>query len=367
MIQNLSYEIKPSILNLLNSDFSTKEISDACNISQTTINELRNEKRELENTSLQNALSLYRFSIRHNLDTVYLEKEEQKGHFSNIPLNLSISKVMVSFEDYDLFAYGILKNYYEKTKFPNNLDELKELHLSSASFITKDGKIYHCDEFGYQFKCRYRGNGPGNFVRFLQEYSKIDEEELEKVIFSNSVVEYDFQTDTITGHPSIIEGSPFTLYSLNEKLIVLLNKYDSTTLMSDRTDISLESASSDISFLVNMLAENYNLSPKIKDIFHIPSNAQESVHSLRQIPRYERPTNGISIILDYGDFEIWLPYKIYQKKGDIFKNKEMLLLLDGLGVTYNPEKKNFIQTIFDSHEPIADISRISVQYEEESE
>ncbi|MFD2308651.1 hypothetical protein, partial [Enterococcus termitis] len=342
-----------------------KELSEACDVSQTTINELRSGKRELRKTSLQNALSLYHFACRNEMNAEHIMENEKKGKFSTIPLNLSVSKVLVSFENLDLFAYGVLKQSYNDAEFPNRKDRLENLHLSTAVFITKDGKIYNCEEFGYTFNCRYNGAGPNNLVRFLQKFSNLDEAQLSQVIHANSVVEYDFQTDTIAGYPSLIEGQPITLLSFNEKLIIMLNKYENSSLKKWKESVTLESAPSDILFLTNTLEENYKLSAKIKAIYHIPKNAQNEQYSLSQLPRFQRPNNGIQIVIEYEDFEIWLPYKIYQAKGDIFENEEMNLFLNGLGITYNPEKKNFIQTLLDSKEPIDKISTLPVYYEDE--
>lgn len=367
MMNNLSFEIRTSIRNVLNSDFTTKEISEACDISQTTINELRNKKREIASTSFQNALSLYWFAVTNKLDSNYLNKQEMKGNFSYISLDINISKVIVSYEEYDLLAYGILKNKSRKSSSPNRRDKLITNDVSTAVFITKDGCVYDCEEFGYQFKCRYSGTGPHNFVDFLEDYTKIKRNKLEEVIFNNNVVEYNFENDTITGYPSIIKGRPFQLYSFNEKLTLLLHGYDNSLQSLGRHghNINLLSAATEIKFLANKLSEAFNLSTKIKDITYIPKGEGNSVLSIKQLPRYNQFSNDVSIIIDYGSFEFWLPYRIRQEKGDIFKNEEMIQLLEGLDLTYNPEKKNFIQTYFDSKEPIEKTVKLSVQYEDD--
>lgn len=367
MMNNLRFEIRTSIRNVLNSDFTTKEISEACDISQTTINELRNKKRELGSTSFQNALSLYLFAVNHKLNSDYLNKQEMKGKVSHIGLDMNISKVIVSYEVYDLLAYGILKNKSRKNDLQNRRNKLITINVSTAVFITKDGGVYDCEEFGYQFKCRYKnGTGPKNFVDFLEEYTKLNRDKLEEVIFNNSVVEYNFENDTISGYPAVIEGSPFKLYSFNEKLILLLHGYDNSlqSLRRHGHNINLLSAATEIKFLASKLSEAFNLSTKIKDITYIPKGEGDSILSIKQLPRNNQFSNDVSIIIDYGSFEFWLPYRIRQEKGDIFKNEEMIQLLEGLDLTYNPEKKNFIQTYFDSKEPIEKTIKLSVQYED---
>ncbi|EKZ0363066.1 hypothetical protein [Enterococcus faecalis] len=367
MMYDLGLEMRISIRNVLDSDFTTKEISEACDISQTTINELRNKKREIGSTSFQNAYSLYRFAIVHKLDSRYLNKQEMKGNISYISLDINISKVIVSFEEYDLLAYGILKNISRKNDSPNRRDKLITNEVSTAVFVTKDGCVYDCEEFGYQFKCRYGGTGPNNFVDFLEEYTKMNREKLEEVIFNSSVVEYNFENDTITGFPAVIKGRPFQLYSFNEKLILFLNCYDNSfgALRRYGYNIDLLSAATEIKFLASKLSEAYNLSTKIKDVTYIPKCDKDSKLSIKQLPRYNRFSNDVSIIIDYGAFEFWLPYRIHQEKGDIFENEEMLQLLEGLDLSYNPEKKSFIQTYFDSKEPIEKAIKLSIQYEDD--
>lgn len=364
MYQDLYFELLPSIQNVLDSNLSTKEISENCDISQTTVNELRNGKRELVKTSLQNALSLYHFACKNKINIEFTKQREKKKVFPSIPLDLSDGKIMVASEYLDLFAYGILKESYSKDPFPNNNERLKHLDLSKAVFISSNDRIYTCNEFGHSFNCGYEGAGPRNFVNFLKKYSNIEETRLEQIIFNNSVIEYDFRNDIITSYPSLIENRPFSILSLDGKLILLLDKYDNSVLRNTIAKVTLDSAPSNILFLTKILEENYNLSTKIKNIYHIPENSQNSIHSLRYIPKFERPNNRVQIIIEFDDFEIWLPYKIHQTKGDIFKNPEMLSFLDGLGISYNPEKKNFIQTFRNSIENIDKISKLSIHYDE---
>lgn len=362
---NMNFEIKSSINNVLNSEFSTKEISEKCDISPTTINELRSKKREISNTSFQNALSLYQFAVNNRLNQQFLLEEEKKGTYSFISLGLNISKVIVSFEEYDLLAYGILNNRSRKVDSPDKRDKLVAYSVSTAVFITREGHVYDCEEFGYQFKCRYGGTGPNNFVDFLEKYTKISKEELKKVVFNNSVVEYNFENDTISGYPAVIEGRPFRLFTFNEKMILLLDKYDNSSLALGRNNLNLKDAANDIKFLVSKLSESYNISTKIKDITYIPKSDQDNITSIKQLPNYKRLSNGVSIVIDYGNFEFWLTYRIHQNKGDIFKSEEMIQLLDGLGLTYNMEKKNFIQAYFDAKEPIEKATKLSVEYEDD--
>lgn len=339
------FELFPSIKNVLNSDFTTKKLSDFCNVSSTSIADLRTGKRHLDNTSLQTALSLYRFSVQNNLNAEYLRAKDMKGKLSSIPLNLPLKKVTVSFAPLDLFSYGLFKQSDIKNEIPQNTNVLKKINLSTAVFTTKDDKLYDCYEFGYSFNCRYVGAGPNNFIRFIENFSNIDEKTLKEIVYANSVVEYDFQNDTITGYPSLIEGQPLTLLSLNEKLIIMLDKYNNSFNQSSRNSVNLKSALSDISFISDILDKNYDLDSELKTVCYIPKEAQNDLHALNDLHSFERSDNGIQLVLEYTDFEIWIPYHIKHQKGDIAYNEEIRLFLDALGVPCTPLDISLTQKI----------------------
>ncbi len=76
------------------------------------------------------------------------------------------------------------------------------------------------------------------------------------MVFNNSVVKYNSENYTISGYPSIIEGRPFRLFTFNEKMILLLDKYDNSSLALGRNNLSLEDGANDIKFLASKLSES---------------------------------------------------------------------------------------------------------------
>ncbi|MFP3414347.1 hypothetical protein SB773_22600 [Bacillus sp. SIMBA_074] len=368
MFMNLNFELSMSIRNVLDSNFSTKEISDQCDISYTTINELRSGKREISKSSLQICRSLYNFAVRHHLNQEFLDSEKQKGNHKYIQLPIPIRKIMVSFEPHDLFAYGILKTNNTNSNYPKKLDTLERLQLSTSVFITDQGKIYDTSEFGHQFNCRYGGTGPSNFVRFLEKYSKLSTQELEHVIFSNSVVEYNFELDEIKGFSSKIPEGATNFYSLNGKLIIILNHYDNHISRPKRDEITLESAARDVHFLQTTLENYYGKTSQLKSIKYIPNTkiTNDSIYNRNIYNGYIHSNNDIQIVLEYSDYEIWFPYCISQTKGDIFMNHQLHSFMENIGIKYTPNQKNIIGKVIDNNTTIKDIMTLPISYSEDN-
>lgn len=359
---DLDYELTQSIKNVLNSDFSSKEISDFCNVSYTTINELRNGKRVLTNSGLQLCLALYRYSLNHNLNEQYLYEQSRKGSYNRVNLNTSMEKVIVSFDSENLFAYGLLKETSSTNIFPQSQHKLQRLYLSDSIFITDSGSILNCSDFGYQFKCRYGGTGPNNLLSFITKYSNISPEELKKTIFTSEVVEYDFKTDTITGRPAKIPSGSASFYSLDGKLIILLNNYDNSISNFRRggESLNLESAASDINFLKGIMHDYYDLSTKIKNILYIPKHPRNSPYTFHK--RGLRTRNDVHIVIQFEEFEIWLPYSIHQTKGDIFNHVDFKLLLENLEINYNVEQQHAFASLFTRQKDIDEIQVLPIEY-----
>lgn len=358
-------ELIESIKNVLNSDFTSKEISDYCDISYTTINELRNGKRDLDKCSLQICRSLYSFATKNYLNQEFLDHERRKGHHKYIPLSLPIKRILVSLEPHDLFAYGILKITDTDSDYQKKTNTLEHLNISNSVFITDKGSVYDTSEFGYQFNCGYGGSGPTNLVQFLEKYSKLSTQELKEVIFNNSVVEYNFELDEITGFPSKIPGRSADFYLLNGKLIIVLNNFDNHINHPKRETLDLNSAAGDIQFLVSTLENYYGFSSQVNLIKYIP-NAKVTNGSIYNRNTYNRPihyNNDIHIVFEFSDYEIWLPYCLYQTKGDIFMNEELYSLMQLLGIQYTPQK-NALGMITQKYTPIEDIQELPISYSE---
>lgn len=363
---NLDHELTKSIENVLNSDFSSKELSEFCNVSYTTINELRSGKRDINNSGLHLCLKLYRFALNNNLADSFFVKESRKGNSPYVTLLTSMDKIFVSFNREDLFAYGMFKPNHSTSL--GNPNKLETIYPSDAVFVTKDGTLLECSDFGFQFKCRYGGTGPHNFLDFLKQYSTISEEELKEVIFSSDVVEYDFESDQIIGHPSKIPGGAVDFYWLNGKLIIKLNNYDNSIYARRnprQQEPTLESAASDIIYLATVLESQYNLSSELKDVLYVPRNSSDSRYTLYRGGL--RFSNDIHIALQFDSYEIWLPYSIHQNKGDIFTNPEFSQFLNDLGIEYVPEKKGILTSFLAVQNPITDIQRLNINNLDESE
>lgn len=349
------YNIYKSIRNLLNSSISTKEISKITNISPTTVNELRNESRDIDKTSFQNAFSLYNMSIRHKLNEEYLIKERNKGYTPSVPLQIAFEKIVVSFEPLDLFAYGILKTTSSQNIFSNIDNGLQNLPITKSAFITKEGTVFDCEDFGYQFNVRYYGAGPSNFVRFLSEFSKLDTEKIREIVGTNSIVEYNFLNDTFSTYPSIISESAYSFYTLNNKLIVYLSAFDNyhthfTSVFKER-DLKLSDVASDVFKIQDLLIRNYNLPSQINSIAYIPNKK----HISRSMSFKNSPDNDTYVKLLYNNYEIWIPYLISHEKSNIFDSQEMQSLINALGLKNGVTKVGSIKKAIQSFQSKDDI------------
>lgn len=349
------YNIYKSIRNLLNSSISTKEISKTTNISPTTVNELRNESRDIDKTSFQNAFSLYNMSIQNKLNEEYLIKERNKGYTTSVPLHIAFEKVIVSFEPLDLLAYGILKTTSAQNLFSNLDNVLQNLPITKSAFITKEGKVFDCEDFGYQFNVRYYGAGPSNFVQFLSEFSKLETEKIREIVGTNSIVEYNFLNDTFATYHSIISESAYSFYTLNNKLIVYLSAFDNshnhfTSVFRER-DLKLSDAATDVLKIQDILGRNYNSPSQLKSIAYIPNKK----HISRSMSFVNSPQNDTYVKLIYTNYEIWIPYQIFQENGNIFDSQEMQSLINALGLKNGVTKVGSIKKAIQSFQSIDDI------------
>lgn len=344
MNENYYNEMIQSIQNLFASNIRAKEISDKCGISYTTVSELKNNKREIHKSNLEICYSLYQFAKENKLDQKYLDSENMKGNYKHIPLSLEIKQIVVSFERYDLFAYGIFKEINKSLSItkPNTLINLD---ISKSVFITDKERVYDTYEFGHKFNCRYGGTGPNDLLRFIQKYSKLSVQELENTIFKSSVVVYDFENDKIEGLPSIIEGNNVELYSLNGKLIITLNNYDNY----NNDQIKLNDAIADIKILNQILDDCYKFDSTLDSFYYVPQEqlTDDSHFRRRSQIRFMR-NNDIHIVLEYTDYEIWIPFRIYDTRNkDIYLNAELKAFYTSFGIAYNTSSKSILSPFTD--------------------
>lgn len=347
MIQSyrLPTEIRKSIKNVLDGKFSTSEIAEFCNVSTTTINDLKKRKRNVDSSSLELCMNLYEFAMKNGVNEDAIRTEEMKGKNSYIEPSFEVSKLYVAFDEYDLIPYGALNIYEREYEFPKNHDQLDRLDLSDAVFITPYKKKINCRDLGYSFKCRYGGTGPHNLVNFLKKYTKINEEDLKDIIFSSEAIEYDFKKDTLRSLPKIFPEGSISVYSLKGKLELFLEAYDNSPIYKKGNYSKIELVAANILDLVEILREQYYLSPKLQYVHYYPSHNDTSKYRRGSLISHE---TEINIVFEFPEYEICLPYRIDQKKGDIFMSDDMQAILYGLGIDYRPENSGIVRSTIDS-------------------
>lgn len=327
-------EIIKSIQNVFESTFATKVISDKTGISYTTVNELRNNKRDIYSTSVENCYALYSFAVAHKLNQKVLDSEKRKGAYDTINLNLRIEKVVVAFNRLDLFSIGYMaiKNSYSELK----KDKLVQLDLSNSVFVTESKNCYDTYDFNEMFNCNYGGAGPNNFSRFVSKYSRISQNDIEEVIFNNEIVMYDYKNDKIKSIKNSIDSNGITLNTYNSKLIITIDK--------DKSDnYDLKYYFNKVKIITSILNEHYNKDTKLKRVSYIYSYESEGV---RKYSVREGGINSIHyrIILEFDDFEIWIPH--FVSRNNAFDTDEMKIFLNMIGI----ETKNsgFLENILKS-------------------
>lgn len=310
-------EIIKSIKNVFESNFSSKVISEETGLSYTTVNELRNEKRDLYSTSAENCSALYSFAIAHKLNQEVLNAQKRKGAYDAINLKLRIEKVVVAFNRLDLFSIGYMTIH---DKYNHEKDKLEYLSLSNSVFVTENKNCYDTYDFNEMFNCNYGGTGPNNFVRFVKKYSKIETNEIERVIFDNEIVIYDFKNDRIEGFKSNIDSEGIALNSYNSKLIITIDK-------SDKND--LDFYFNKIELIRSIFNEHYDKETNIKRISYIYDYESDDTNKYRQRGKGINSIN-YRIILEFDSFEIWIPHFI--SENNVFDTDEMKRFINMLGI-----------------------------------
>lgn len=350
-MNNLQNELLNSIKNLFASNLSTKYISEKTNIAYTTISELRNYKRSLNNVNFNTLNRLYNLAILENLNEEKLNRKKRIDLNDGINVKIKIKEIIVTFNNLDLFGMGKLeienineifnKNYLI---MPLEKNSPKLLIIDNSIFTTRY-KIYSTREFGYEFNCNYGGTGPNTLVNFISEYSNIDKSLLEKTIFNKEIIIYNFKKDEIKGYNSIFKDDDIGIYYYNNKLIFRLNDFDNlnpkvTPLFEEEKEVILKDSSSQIFKILKTFKDVYKENINLKSI-KIINDINADINRI-----YKFKNNNIInakdcyIILIYSNFEIWIPYYLY--KGN--KNNELLEFLNELGINIskiNERKLNY--------------------------
>lgn len=340
-------EIKKSVLNLLKSSFSSKEISELSDISYTTISELRNGKRNLDSTSFQIIQSLYRIASEKGLSQKQISFEEKKGNNNIVSLEVPIKKIIVAFNEMDLFGLGFLLSENPIPLIPKDPNQIYRIPLPNGGImIDSNDIVYQNDTFNLNFNVNYGGTGPNNFVRFLEDYSKIPTSELQEKIFHESILEYDFRYDSLTPVTSKLPEIPFQLYKKNNKLILAIE--DSNPFQSNYDDKYLDENDSDkiyklskcIKNIMQIMRETYNFEVSPTAVHYVPHLASDKkiYNTEPEFDNYFGEKSQYHMIFEFANFEIWLPYSLHLSKGNPFKHPVYQQFFENLGYYLNEDE-----------------------------
>ncbi|EPM6858992.1 hypothetical protein ACTPGW_002618 [Enterococcus faecalis] len=341
---NLNIELIRSVRNLLESDVSNKEIAETCKLSNKTVSDLRTNKKPLETVLFSTMSNLYFLSKSKKLDVFSQEEEKQKGTYSALPLQLDVKQIFVSFEKEDTFLNGFMVK--QEVSKPNELTRLDE---PQAVFLLDSGELVNAWEVGYKFLCRYGGTAPNEFLRTLTQYSRIPEHKLQEIIFHSSSVLYDVKEDTIKGLTTVSKERKFDLFSYQGKLIITLKYLENELQFREsnelrggkKKEVTMDFVVDEIIFFREKLKEKYNYQSEIKKVKYINDAYDEKgIAQLYQSDSIYSHSNDFKIIIEFDDYELWIPYDLWlskKYKGDVFETEEMNILLSGLGISYDNE------------------------------
>lgn len=345
-MEDLAYkpmEIQLSIINVFNSDFTTKEISSESGISYTAINELRNGKRQLANASFEINQKLYTFAINHNLTKAQQDDEMKKGHYTHAAFEIAVKNIYVSFNQLDLFANGCLL-INNSALASSKKNELVRLDIANTVVELRNGYLIDANNLGCRFQCRYGGTGPNNLVRFLTKYSAIQEEELKAAIFTKSVIRYNFEEDCLYDYASVFDDSKpsINMYALNEKMIFAVSNLN---MKSRKPNDDLERVLNAITVIHNIMTTKYGCSDVLSTIKYINNfvSSETKIYALSSAAG----SHGVyHIILQFEDYEIWIAHSFYGADAYLWNDEQMqkiISLFDNVVPQY-PKKKIHLNT-----------------------
>lgn len=326
-------EIIKSIKNLFDSNINTDDISKGSGVAYDEILGLRNNEKDIYSISVETCMALYNFAVVNKLNQKVLDLKNRKGIYNEVDLQLPIDKIVVSFNNQDLFALGkmIISNAEEEfTK-----DKLVHLRLANSVFEAESGKLYDTYEFGEKFNCNYGGSGPNALVGFIEKYSSIDINQLRNVIFNNEIVIYDFKNDKITGEKINNDLSGIKLNKYNAKLIVTLDNYSNIEVI----DKNLEDSVVEIELVNKILYDKYNKDTSLISISYIYEYNGDTIKYCDS-ETITIDSTKYRIILEYNDHEIWIPYFINEK--DAIFSSEFNKFIEQLGVALKYNTKDYI-------------------------
>jgi transcriptional regulator with XRE-family HTH domain len=269
-----SYFLPINLIESINNLFqdktiTTKTIADECGLTVPYVSTLRQGKRDLEKTSFETIKKLYWYATNRHVDFFSIEKQKLKGKYNSVSLNLSVSKLIVSFDDQQLFYQGIVNPFH----LIENQQDL--ISIPRSIFISKRGEQLDPETFGYTFNCGYSGTGPNNLVLFLEKYSPYSRIELEQFIFSNKNLIYNFATKKLSAFDSnlLITSSSIEIVKQGSSLNFI---FPGKSLFSDATPNN-DKVLNKVCALLNLLTNKFKIESSLISIKYMKQRTDETL------------------------------------------------------------------------------------------
>ncbi|SQB58077.1 hypothetical protein [Clostridium perfringens] len=330
---NILLETSLSILNLLNSDVTSERISQESKININKIDDLRENKIKLNNLTFRETEKLYNLSVNLKLDNKYLESLKSKGKHSSVKINMPVEKLFVSRYDLGLFSLGKFFDINTVFKLKSNSGDLEPVYNITSALISESKEnIYPNFAKNLSFLTGYEGGSPRRLADYIEKYSNISRQDIENIIFSKNLIEYDFESDELIGYdnPFVecnngVESEFLNLYRYNNKLIFKIKgfKVNENYNLNENTDRILK--------ICNVMQEYYSSNLDLKEIRYIKNFTLEETKKYKFNNVYNNIYDYVNLVFVFNEFEIWIPTKIHEE--NVFNKKEMREFLETLNLT----------------------------------
>jgi hypothetical protein len=239
----------------------------------------------------------------------------------SVPLDLK--KVLVAFNKFEFFIRGFyqIQPNSKSTKF-------NQVEIPESVFVTDNNKWFDTFDFNHRFNCNYNGTGPGNLVRFLEDYT--DRETLEDVIFHNPIVEYDFTTNEIT---------PMNNYFGTDDRLNIAAKKDGKLIFfvgNDTDMLANDIISKEVIFITKVMKQLSNRQSKPQEIIYVGDADSEEY----QYYSSEHIHTRYNLIIRFQDFEIWINHFFGRGQHDIQFDESFKDFLSQINISLLDEKYN---------------------------
>ncbi|MEK5520585.1 hypothetical protein B5V89_15520 [Heyndrickxia sporothermodurans] len=247
----------------------------------------------------------------------------------SVNLNVDLSKVVVSFNTYELFLNG----YYRIIEKPS--EKFDDIEMTNSIFVFRDLWVETDKLSTYNFQCGYRGTGPRNLVNFLDVNTDVDMENLETNVFTYNVIEYDFTEKKLIAYDSKYSSSiPIHVKAKKDgRLVFFLNGMS----FGDRTydkDVLLQN----IIEIYECSKVLYDEPSPVKNIKYIGDRDSKEFHYYK-LPCFNgRPNDNFNFILEFEDFEMWIDFPFQREQRNILYSDEFKEVLNKLGFILDDSK-----------------------------